>query len=203
MSWERSVAAWRRADTRMGDTIQRIAERELGNASRWPEIATLNDLVSPYIVDAVEDLQPRTLLAGLAIKIPAPQRAVSGVADPDDIFGTDLHLPDGRLRVTEAGDLELVSDAANLSQALRHRLDTHQRELVYHPTYGNQMHELLGQEQTSGTAMLAAAFADRALLADPRIVGTKDTAARVAGDAIRAEGIAIATDGRQLPVGGL
>lgn len=32
---------------RAGDTLSRIAERELGNANRWREIATLNGDVIP------------------------------------------------------------------------------------------------------------------------------------------------------------
>ena len=47
-----------------GDTLSLIAERMLGDMSRWPEIATLNKISTPNLI-----------LPGQVLQLPDPPRA--------------------------------------------------------------------------------------------------------------------------------
>lgn len=42
---------------RNGDTLSAIAQRELGAASRWPEIANLNGLANPDLIYPGQELR--------------------------------------------------------------------------------------------------------------------------------------------------
>lgn len=42
---------------RKGDTLSAIAQRELGAASRWPEIAELNSLLDPDLIYPGQELR--------------------------------------------------------------------------------------------------------------------------------------------------
>lgn len=214
---------YRLAETRMGDSIQRVAERELGEADRWPELAAYNQLDPPYIIDGLSGLEnqevaraaARVLVAGQRIRIPAAPPP-NGVSDPDDIYGTDILLerqpgsgvpgggPRGGLLVEDpaTGDLLTVTDVENLKQALRHRIATHTRELMRHKRYGNPLHDMVGWGSGPAQALLARAEAERMLRSDPRVTGVRQLEADTAGDAVNIDAVVVATDGRSLPVGG-
>jgi phage baseplate assembly protein W len=198
---------WRLAATRIGDTIQDVAVRELGRADRWPELVAYNRLAPPYIVDnlgGLEDGQSengRVLIAGQTIRIPAG-RPASGVSDPEDIYGTDAALPGGRLEAGEDGDLARLADVPNLRQALEHRLATEEGELVWHPTYGNPVLAMRGERASAVNLLLAQAYAERTIRSDPRIASVPEVEAEAVGDAFGVTATAVATDGRPLPVGG-
>lgn len=200
-----SPKGYRLVETRRGDTPQSVAARELGDASRWTEIVSLNDLASPYMVDSIAALEGtpagRVALAGQAIKVPAPQRRASAVADAD-IYGTDMRLgPDGDLPVDEeTGDWAVVSGPKNLTQAIRNRIATDPGELQWHPTYGCGVRRLVGKGNGPPRGMLAAAIVSRAVQTDPRISKVVDMEADVSGDALRVSGVAVASDGKKLPV---
>lgn len=201
------VPGFRWAKTRDGDTLQAIALRELDDAARWPELVGLNNLLPPFIVDTLAELEGdtepgRVLLAGQAIKIPAPGARPSGVQDTSDLFGTDLDLTGGRLSVTETGDLRLIAGSDNLTQALDHKLITHQGELMHHPRYGQRFHELHGGPQNALTNLLATAYAEEAIRRDPRVARTKGLKGELRGDVTNVSGFAVAIDGKLLPVGG-
>lgn len=196
---------YRVVDTRMGDTIQAVAQRELGDPSRWPELVSYNRLAPPYIVDHLSGLEVtgaegRIILAGQRIRIPA-NVAPSAVADPDDIFGTDLSLPEGLLQVDADGDLLLVRDVPNLAQAIRHRLGTHEGELLWHKEYGNPLFDLPGDKGDPLILFLAGKLSQRTIQYDPRISRAENVTADLQGDAITVEATAVAIDGRSLPVG--
>jgi nucleoid-associated protein YgaU len=40
-----------------GDTLYSIARKELGNASRWKELASLNSLQKPYVIKVGQELK--------------------------------------------------------------------------------------------------------------------------------------------------
>ncbi|MEN8151431.1 MAG: LysM domain-containing protein, partial [Planctomycetota bacterium] len=44
------VPAARTVEVQNGDNLHRVAERSLGDSSRWREIADLNDLSEPYVI---------------------------------------------------------------------------------------------------------------------------------------------------------
>lgn len=201
------VPGFRWAKTRDGDTLQAIALRELDDAAKWPELVGLNNLLPPFIVDSLAELEGdtepgRVLLAGQAIKIPAPGARASGVQDTSDLFGTDLDLTGGRLSVTETGDLRLISGSDNLTQALDHKLVTHRGELMHHREYGQRFHELHGGPQNALTNLLATGYAEQAIRQDPRVARTKGLKGEMRGDVTNISGWAVAIDGKLLPVGG-
>ncbi|CAH2606346.1 conserved protein of unknown function (plasmid) [Rhodovastum atsumiense] len=210
MSIRKPISGYRLADTRQGDTLQAIALRELGDASKWSDLAALNNLLPPYVVDTLAELEDdagdpppgRVLLVGMPIKIPAPGPAPSGVLDVSDLFGTDLDLSGGLLSVSEAGDLQLVSGVPNLRQALHHRLETHTGELIFHPDYGQRFHELIGGPANPITNLLGASYVASCVRSDPRIANVRDTKAELRGDGIAVSATAVTIDGKPLPVGG-
>lgn len=201
MSWEKSISGFRRTETRRGDTLQRIALREMGDASRWYDLVTLNDLRPPYLTDDPAAAGPQVLLTGQLLRLPATDAVPAGVVDPVSVFGQDLALPAGRLRATADGDLLTVTGVANLRQALVHCLETDPGELMFHPTYGCPIRQLIGKGGEATIDQLAAGFVDRSLRADPRIARTHDTSASLDGDTIQIDSTAVTVDGKQVPIG--
>lgn len=196
---------YRLVETRRGDTPQSVAARELDDASRWPEIVAINNLAPPYMVDSLAELEGapegRVTLAGRAIKVPAPPKRASAVAD-NDIYGIDVLLAeDGQLGVDEeTGDWATVGGPENLAQALRNRFVTKLKELIWHPTYGNGVFGMLGRGGTAPRRQLAAAHTNRAARRDPRVADVRDVEAEVAGDRLLVGAVVVATDGKPLPV---
>lgn len=152
----------------VGDTLPRIALRELNDAARWPEIASVNDLRSPYIVGIGAPTSERTRRPGDTLKVPSTRAYWIGSGDEDNLYGRDLILTDRRL-VAENGDFALVRGRANLHQALLHRLRTQPTELLRHPKYGCHVHLVLGEKLRPLSAALGQGFVVRALRAEPRV----------------------------------
>lgn len=204
MSLKQRALGYRLAETRLGDTLQAIAMRELGDAGRWPELVAYNGLVPPYLVDDLAGIEQSqdggvVLLAGMHIKVPA-SKPRNEVADPADIFGTDILLTDGVITANAEGDIQLVSDLPNLRQALKIRLGTEQRELVWHPTYGNPLFKMVGKKSGPVNLQLSAAQGERTLRADPRVASVPQITTTIEADAVTVDAVAITVDGRPLPV---
>jgi len=83
--------------------------------------------------------------------------------------GFDLRIV--RRKETDALDLEAVSGAENLKQALLMRLLTPLGELAVlgHPGYGSRLFELIGEGNTQANRNRAKVFILQALQAEPRI----------------------------------
>lgn len=169
-----------------GEDLRAIATRELGDAARWAEIARLNNLRLPFIVRSWRpaDRLPHTLIWGDPLLVPWPSNA----ALPPTIVsthGSDLLLSHGHLQVTGEGDLALTRGADNLIQALSHRIKTLLGELAYHPRYGCNVTLALGLPTAPFSSLMAAAWVNEALKAEPRVFQIHYVKADVAGDTIR------------------
>lgn len=198
------LTGYRRVSTRLHDTLQAIASRELGNAARWYELAELNGLVPPFITDDEALAGPKVLLAGQDIQVPASAAPATGVSRDSeaDILGTDVLLVDGRMVLDANGDLATVSGTANMVQAINHVIVTTPSDLPYHPLYGTGVRTLIGDEAGPVTDRLAASMVRRGIQADPRITRTVDMKASVVGDHIPVTGTAMTVDNKLVTVGG-
>lgn len=190
----------RRVKTRRGDTLQKVASRELGDASLWTTLIGLNHLKWPFLTD---DANPPAgvLRTGSAILVPASSAgSVADVdVDPVKTFGIDVDLTGGVLHAVD-GDFGVVSGNACLVQGLNHRLETHTGDLTFHKDFGCQLYILIGRGGTRPNATLANAFVQRAVGADPRILDTDQVQTTITGDIFAVTGRAIATDGTAQPV---
>ena len=191
------LAGFRNVRTFRGDTLQRIASRELNDAGRWYELININGLKPPYITDDLAQSGNGVLLSGSLIKIPSPNQVVSAETDPEAVFGTDVRLEKGDLGAVD-GDLALVSGVDNLGQALRNVVKTEPGELVYHPRYGCSARRLIGEVNGPSNTFIAASFVKRSLQADPRVAKVSRTAVDVNGDSMNIEAEAVAVDGRKV-----
>ena len=134
-----------------GDTMQRIALREYGDASRWVEIALLNGF------DSNDDL-----VAGATILIPtdpatADSAIVGDMADSrpisaeERLYGRDFQVVQdqhGKLDLVWTGqDLATIAGLDNLKQAVLLKTRIKQGTLLEEPAYG--LRDIVGRSQSS------------------------------------------------------
>lgn len=169
-----------------GEDLRAIAARELGSATRWTELARLNDLRLPFIVPSYRpvDRLPHTLIWGDALLIPWPANAA---LPPTAIstHGLDVVLTHGQLQTTAEGDVATVGGTSNLIQALTHRIKTLLGELTYHPRYGCNVTLALGLPTAPFAGLMASAWVSESLRAEPRVFQIHYVTADVAGDTIQ------------------
>jgi hypothetical protein len=196
------IRGYRKAQIRPGDSPERIAQRELGDATQWYVLVNLNGLQPPWITDDPAQAVPGKVLLSAQdyILVPTSSPPASGVVETPNVFGRDLLVSGGRITAGPNGDCATIADIANLKQALELRLGCRTGELVYHPDYGNRAWYLLGRGNTPIADQLAAGWIARACKADPRISSASVTAS-TQGDALVVTGTAVTVDGKRLPVG--
>lgn len=179
----RDVPGFRFAETVFGDSLQSIAYRELGDASRWPEIVALNNLKPPYISDLAAG--DGVLLSGSLVRIPAAQREATATTDPDLVFEIDIQLDrNGDPVLDVGGDFGQVSGLDNFKQAVKNRIDVDNGDLPFHPAYGSRIRTVIGAMNGPTRAALAAAYASAAIAADSRVRRVVSSTAQVRGDSI-------------------
>lgn len=208
-SFTKTLTGYRKVETNRGDTLQMVAARELGDASQWAALATLNNLSAPYITDDPTQATAGVVLSGTLLIVPAPPPVPSAVSDPNVVFGTDVALQgtgsgaawNGLLTADETGDFATLSGVDNLSQALRNVIITEPGDLLFHLPYGCKVYSLLGAGNSPITGQLAASFVSQALQADPRISSVADATATITLDEQSVSATAITTAGKYLPVG--
>ena len=132
-----------------GDTLEDIALRTTGNVDNWIEIAIINDLVYPYIDDAVALTNSRVLKTGDAILVPssAPQVSLSfpvresnltsGLSLQEKFLGIDLRLnSDFGLILSSNQDFELCYGMTCAMQGVNTLLALEKGSLKHHPEIG-------------------------------------------------------------------
>lgn len=201
-AFTKRITGYRAVAVLVGDTLQRIAERELGSAAQWNDLVYLNDLRPPWIVSDPALAGPGVKLAGQdSLLVPSVAPPATGVARAPSVFGTDCLLRRRQIGPDAAGDIETVSEVANLKQAIELRLGTKPGELLWHASYGCRAYTLIGRGATPVVNRLAAAFVAAAVNADPRVARAEQTTATTLGDTLACASIAIAVNGKRVPVG--
>lgn len=163
---------------RAGDTLQRIASRAYGDASRWAEIAEHNGLRN-----ASQWGDGRPLRVGDELAVPLDSSVANdlGLARRGDVFGRDLKIDStGDLMIDD--DLIVVQGAPNLEQALRLRLLSEQGSALFAPEYGLPV--AIGSGVSARVVAFVASHIDQQLRADPRIEDVRELEITDEGDAL-------------------
>lgn len=197
--FDRPMVGFRYADTFRGDTLQRIAARELGDASRWTDLISFNKLVSPFVTDDPSEASATVLLTGQPILVPAPSPVVTSAANPEAVFERDVKLDaGGLLSVGADGDFAVASGRENLKQAISMRVRTELGELLLHLGYGCDVRRLIGKVNGPTKRLIGARTVSTAVELDPRVSRVTRAVATVAGDVMSVEVVAETVAGRSL-----
>lgn len=199
--FDTKLAGYRRVELRWGETLQRLAERELGDAARWVDIANLNGLHPPYATGDAVEASLKVVLYGALLLVPAASIMASASIDPDLVFERDVALSNGAL-AADGGDFALCGGVANLTQALRHCVTTEKSELLFHPNYGCDVGRIKGETNSPVADLLAAAYVSSALKGDSRVKRLHTITATSVGDQLRVDAEIIPIDERRLSFGG-
>jgi hypothetical protein len=130
--------------------LERLALQQLGNSSRWVEIAELNGLKPPFIIQDQSDTTLNVLHPGQQILIPEPVQngfgtLVSGkptyytdnLSQIEKNLGVDLMIDENfDLVLSNNNDLELAVGAKNAAQAIALKLAYEPGDLIKHPSVG-------------------------------------------------------------------
>lgn len=190
----------REIEIRWGDTLQKVSQRELGDASRWIDIANINRLKPPYITGDPLETNDHVFLYGDSLIVPSGGRAISATTDTDEVFGKDIRLTKGKL-TAENGDLSFAIGVDNLLQALENRVLTDKGELLYHKQYGSSVRRIIGRKGNSRSGDIASGFIQRAILSDARVGRIKSADISVSGDVMRADVSVETASGKTITLG--
>jgi hypothetical protein len=168
-----------------GDTLQSLAAKHLGDARKWLDIATINNLQPPYITNGAQI--PQTVTTGDSIIVPIttatrPSNTLTsgeaeiGKSQAEEQLGRDYELE----QIDRTGTFGWAIDAAggstdtrkvvgvkNLGQAIESRFRTIQGENILYPAIG--LKRLVGTKAFGESLVEARYEARRQLLADTRV----------------------------------
>lgn len=201
---------------RYGETIQSIAQDELGDITQWIALAQFNNLRHPYIVDTLEEklVNPdhrRTIGDTLLIKLDNDSTSnlitnlsSATVFDKEEIMalalGKDLDiLPLPRNIASPGYDAEVFEmkgdgkggvatkrGIANLQQSLYIRLITPIGSYIGHPDYGSKVDMYLGMKNTEENATLIDIEIERTLRTDGRVKSVINNGHTISGNSYSA-----------------
>lgn len=130
--------------------LERLAQIYLNDSTRWVEIAELNDLRAPYVIQDISDTTSNVIHPNQTILIPASPRSgfsklpngkeiTSGpdLTELEKSLGTDLKLTDKfDISLGNNGDLQIIRGAENVAQAVILKLGYEKGELMRAPDIG-------------------------------------------------------------------
>lgn len=198
--FEREMPSYRLAETHAGDTLQRVAAREMGDANRWPELVWINNLTSPYLTDTPAEASDTVLLTGSMIRIPAPTGVNTDATERAQVYERDCKMVKRRLTDDGNGDFAVVSGTDNLTQQLKHRIVTPRGQLVRHADYGCLVWLLQGKVAGPTASLLGAQYVKAALQSDYRVSSVISSTAEVDGDVTRITATAEAIAGGKVDI---
>jgi hypothetical protein len=166
---------------RGGDTLERLAQRMLGAATRSWEIIDLNDLRAPFLDTADPPAAPASVQVkriGDLLYLPpdatVPSAEQTWTQVDVDLYGRDAALPGCELSLGVLSilidQLATVEGRFNIVQALTERIGTQEGELVLHPDYGIERRLCVGVEGTEANVALSGMEVARCVSEDPRVV---------------------------------
>lgn len=175
--------------------LEMIALNELGDSGRWVELAELNNLKPPYVVQDLTSTEEQVVKPGEKLLIPQPvfngfgtitqntKLAIDeGLSEVERNLGRDIRLSkDFDIEITNKGDFQLIQAAENAAQAIILKLSYEKGELFKHPEIG--MGFQVGTKGPTMTDLQNEIL--KTLLQDPRFEDIKNLQAFREGDAIR------------------
>lgn len=169
-----------------GETIRKVANRLLGNSSRWKILVILNKLKPPYLSptgDGISILRPGDkILFPIEGAVPStnvkPETTGERKQNPiEERLGRDLKISANQavsgigvfdMQVNNKGDLTTVEGSENLIQAVIIKFETEQGEQPLHPNFGLQFP--IGVKFTGSRSIIAYQIAAKtSILNDERI----------------------------------
>lgn len=163
------------------DTLQTIAQTEMGDDNLWPFIASINS--------GIDDNSD--LVVGEQLYVPSTLEALSKdsfIMTEDtlrDPYGADIRIDgDGNIVVQENSDAALVSGTANVQQSVDMRLNTPLGSILKQTAFGLSAQP--GAAGTEASLKYLRMGLTTALLQDPRIKSVSGIQIEISGDQIRA-----------------
>lgn len=188
-----------------GDTIYSIAQKLLGDYNRGLELASINDLDYPFIVETSNNVYPQnTKKPGDYLLVPLEEDGVNDFLkvqeNLDSIqLGTDIFLSTestnlsnyapGEFKTASNNDLSYVSGVQTLTQDLIHRLVTEKGTLPFHPEYGSDLLKIIGSKGTVESKQKAVVEVTSAIRSDIRVSDVSNVEVNVLSTGIQISAI--------------
>lgn len=133
-----------------GMSLERLAQIELGDSTRWGEIVEVNNLKAPYVSDDPQEARDGVLKAGSNILIPTPvlngfsqapvgkeNKLTIGMSELEKSLGVDFKIDSNfDLVMSSSGDLEIIAGADNMAQGTILKLSYEPGDVMAYPELG-------------------------------------------------------------------